>query len=163
MRAGRKWSVVFALVVPVWAVLAVAPPNRDSEAKSKPAPPVTLEGKVVPLADVVAKSGTKLDADAAPYWLALVSDDGKVYPLVKDGGSRLFFADKALRDRRMRLLGRLIPGSQMLRVMSVNSLIKGVPHEVYYYCDICSIRRGEKMICECCGGKMELREVPLKK
>jgi hypothetical protein len=118
---------------------------------------------VVPLADLVAKQGTKLDADAAPYWLALVADDGKVYPLVKDGSSRLFFKDKALLNRPMRIIGRLIAGSQMLRVQTVHSLIKGVPHEIYYYCDICSIRRGEKMICECCGGKMDLREEPLKK
>src|SRR5262245_25901261 len=67
--------------------------------------PRYFEGKVVPLDDVVAKSGTKLDADAAPYWLALVTDDGKVYPLVKDGGSRLFFRDKALLNRPMRLWG----------------------------------------------------------
>jgi hypothetical protein len=157
----RRWAVLLAFV-PLGAVVAAAPPARDSQ-KKKTAETGYFKGKVVPLADVVAKSGSKLDADAAPFWLALAGDDGKVYPLVKDAGSRLFFADKALQGRPMRLRGKLIPGSQLLRVMAVNSLIKGVPHEVYYYCDICSIRRGEKMICECCGGKMELREVPLKK
>ena len=45
----------------------------------------------------------------------------------------------------------------------VQSLIKGVPHEVYYWCDVCAIRRGEKMICECCNGPMELVEQPVKK
>jgi hypothetical protein len=48
-------------------------------------------------------------------------------------------------------------------VASVNSIVKGELCEVYYWCDICSIRRGEKMVCECCGGPMELHEVPLKK
>src|SRR5690349_744346 len=33
------------------------------------------KGKVVPLASVLAKHGAKLDADAAPHWLALVGDD----------------------------------------------------------------------------------------
>ena len=52
------------------------------------------------------------------------------------------------------------------RFTSLNTTIRlreGKLHEVYYWCDICSIRRGEKMTCECCGGPMELREEPLKK
>jgi hypothetical protein len=93
-----------------------------------------------------------------------VTDDGKVYPLVKDGGSRLFFKDPALLNRPMRLTARLLPGSQMLQVLSARSLIKGEPYEIYYWCDICSIKRGEKMAaCECCGGPMELKEEPVKK
>jgi len=34
---------------------------------------------------------------------------------------------------------------------------------VYYWCETCAIRRDypEKGVCECCGGPMELREVPL--
>jgi hypothetical protein len=158
MGTGKRWAVVVAVVLPLGAMLAAAPARKEKDAK-----PATFTGKVVPLADLVAKSGTKLDADAAPHWLALVGDDGKVYPLVKDAQSRLFFLDAALRNRPMRLTGRLLPGSQVLRVLGVRSLIKGVPHEVYYFCDICSIRRGEKMICECCGGKMELREEPVAK
>jgi hypothetical protein len=115
------------------------------------------------MADLAAKEGARLDADAAPHWLALVTEDGKVYPLLKDAGSRLFFKDKALLNRPMRLLAKPLPGSQVLRVLGVHSLIKGVPHEVYYWCNVCSIRRGEKMTCECCGGPMELREEPVKK
>ncbi len=121
------------------------------------------KGKVVPLADLVAKDGSKLDADAAPHCLVLVGDDGKVYPLVKDSGARMFFNDPALLDRPMRLTGRLLPGSQILRVTAVHSYIKGQLHEVYYWCDICSIRRGEKMVCECCGGPMDLHEDPVPK
>ena len=124
---------------------------------------VTITGKVVPLADLVAKTGSRLDADAAPHWLALVTDDGKVYPLVKDAGARLFFKDPALLNRPMQLTGKMLPGSQILRVLLVRSVKKGELHEVYYWCDICTIKRGEKDICECCGGPMELREVAIKK
>jgi hypothetical protein len=130
---------------------------------SEPAELQTYSGKVVRLADVVAKSGTKLDDDASPYWLALTTDDGKVYPLVKDSGARLFFKDPALLNRPVHLTARLIPGSSLLRVASVRTVVKGEENEVYYWCDICSIKRGEKNICECCGGPMELREVPVKK
>src|SRR5262249_2545009 len=155
---GRS-TPLFVLAVALASVYAAAPAVKP-KGEDKPR---YFEGKVVPLADVVAKSGTKLDADAAPFWLALVGDDGKVYPLVKDGGSRLFFQDKALLNRPMRLLGKLVPNSTLLRVLGVQSLIKGVPHDVYYWCDVCSIRRGEKMTCECCGGKMDLIEEPAKK
>ena len=147
-------------------LLALGPFLVGAASGQRPGPAAGLsqfEGKVVPLADLVARAGGKLDADAAPHWLALVSTDGKAYPLVKDDGSRLFFKDRALLNRPMRLTGRLLPGSQLLRVLAVHSLIKGVPHEVYYWCDTCAIRRGEKNVCECCGGPMELREEPLRR
>jgi hypothetical protein len=117
-----------------------------------------FKGKVLPLADVLAKQGVKLDADAAPYARALVTDDGKVYPLVKDPGSRMFFQDKELLNRPMRLTGKLVPGSTLLQVINVHSYKDGKLHDVYYWCDICTIRRYEGGICECCGGPMERKE-----
>src|SRR5438046_1284295 len=102
----RRSAPLLVVAVVLGTVYAAAPPVRP---KAEDAAPRTFDGKVVPLADVVAKSGTKLDADAAPYWLALVCDDGKVYPLVKDAGSRLFFRDKALLNRPMRVVGKFVP------------------------------------------------------
>jgi hypothetical protein len=128
-----------------------------------PAELATFSGKVVRLADEVAKTGDKLDADAAPYWLALAAEDGKLYPLVKDDGSRLLFKDPFLLNRPVRLTGRLVPGSTLLRVAVVRTVVNGQECEVYYWCDICSIKRGEKNVCECCGGPMQLREEPVKK
>jgi len=119
-------------------------------------------GKVRPLAEVLDKHGAKLDADAAEHWLALVTDDGKTYPLVKDDGSRMFFKDKTLLDRPMRLTGRVIPKTQMLQVMKVQSYVKGELRDVFYWCDICSIRTYEPGPCSCCQAPMELREEPAK-
>ena len=54
--------------------------------------------------------------------------------------------------------------SELLQVVAVHSYNKTDELcDVFYWCDICSIRRGEKMTCERCGGLMELREVPVKK
>ncbi len=128
-----------------------------------PIKPKDFKGKVVPLAKLLEKFGSRLDPDAAPHWLALVTDDVKVYPLIKDDGSRLFYNDPRLLNRPMVLTGRLFQDTHLLKVLSVRSVIKGKLHEVYYWCDICSIRRGQKQICECCGGPMELREVPVTK
>jgi hypothetical protein len=122
------------------------------------------KGKVVPLAEIMEKMGAKLDADAAPCWLALVSDDGKIYPLIKDDGSRIFFKDTRLLNRPMRLTGRLLPGSHLLQVVEVHSYNqKNELQAVYYWCDICSIKRYERKLCDCCGAAMELREEPIQK
>jgi hypothetical protein len=157
-RLFHRLSVILACVFGLAPLLVAAADPKTPAPKTE-----YYKGKVVPLADLVAKAGSHLDADAAPYWLSLAGDDGKIYPLVKDSGSRLFFKDPALLKRPMRLTGRLLPGSQLLRVTAVHSYIKGELHDVYYWCDICSIRRGEKNICECCGGPMVLHEDPLPK
>lgn len=153
-RRLRRPLPLLVLAAVLGAAYAAAPPAKPDER------PRAYEGKVVPLADVVAAGGTKLDADAAPHWLGLACDDGKVYPLVKDSASRLFFLDKSLLNRPMRLTARFVPGTTLLRVLRVQSLVRGGAHDVFYWCDVCSIRRGEKMICECCNGPMELREEP---
>lgn len=122
--------------------------------------PEFFKGKVVPLAEVLKKAGVRLDADAAPHWLALVGDDGKVLPLIKDDGARLFFKDARLLHRPMRLTGHLLADGRLLQVVQVHSYHHGKLHEVYYWCDICAIKRFEKQICDCCGGPMELKEEP---
>ncbi len=157
-RLSRRLSLTLACLIGLAPLF-----TGDANSKKPPAMTEYYKGKVVPLADLVAKVGSRLDPDATPHWLALVGDDGKVYPLIKDSGSRMFFKDPALLKRPMRLTGRLLPGSQLLQVTAVHSIIKGELHEVYYWCDICSIRRSEKNLCECCGGPMELHEEPIKK
>ena len=138
-RLGLGGAAVFCML-PVMFAPAEAPPGQ---AKAAPAKNEAFKGKVVRLADFVEKHGSKLDPEAAPHWLALATDDGKVYPLIEDDGGRMFFKDGKLLNRPMRLIGQL--------------------HEVYYWCDVCSIKRFEKKKCDCCGGPMELREEPVKK
>jgi hypothetical protein len=119
-------------------------------------------GNVVPLRDLLEKIGSRLDPDAAPHWLALVTKDGKVFPLIRDDGAQMFYKDVSLQKRPMRLTGKLFADTHLLQVLSVNSLRNGKLHEVYYWCDICSIRRTAPGKCECCGGPMMLREEPVK-
>ena len=118
-------------------------------------------GKVVPLADLLKNEKVRLDADASPHWLALVTDKGKVYPLVKDEGARMFFKDKQLLNRPMRLTGYLVGDTNFLKVIQVHSVKNGKLHDVYYWCGICVIKRFEPNDCECCGYPMEFREEPI--
>lgn len=129
------------------------------------APPAvkTFDGKVVTLAGILEKQGAKLDRDAAGVSLALATNDGKTYPLIKDDGSRMFFLDPTLLNRPMRLTGKLLADGKLLQVTQIQSLVKDELHDIYYWCDICAIKRFEKKECECCGAPMELREVKVKK
>ncbi|OAI48152.1 hypothetical protein AYO44_07785 [Planctomycetaceae bacterium SCGC AG-212-F19] len=121
-----------------------------------------LKGKVIALAGYFEKQGAKLDKDAAEQWYALQGDDGKLYPLIKDEGSRMFFTDPRLLNRPMRLTGRIVGDGPFFQVFQVHSYLNGQLHDVYYWCDVCTIKRFEKKDCECCGAPMELREIPVK-
>ena len=136
--------------------LVVACPAGAAEKAAKAA---AYTGKVVTLASLLEAKGVALDADAAPVGLVLQADDGKVYPLVKNDGSRMFFKDKALLGRTVRLTGRLVAGSSMLDVSAVQTLVKGKPHEAYYWCENCQLAYSEPGECLCCGAKVKLVEV----
>ena len=155
MKLANLTIAFFAVLLALVAQATLAEPETKT---------VQLEGKVVPMAGILEKFGSRLDPEAAPHWLALVTNDGKTYPLIKDDGSRLFFSDPRLQNRAMRISGRLFQDTHLLQVLSVNSVKNGQLHEIYYWCDICSIRRNELLKkCDCCGGPMELREEPVKK
>ena len=152
---------IFGASIALVILLAFFSPAGGADKEPKT---IQLDGKVVPLAGILEKFGSRLDAEAAPHWLALVTQDGKIYPLIKDDGSRLFFSDPHLQNRTMRVTGRLFQDTHLLQVLSVNSVKNGQLFEIYYWCDVCSIRRNELLKkCDCCGGPMELREEPTKK
>ena len=92
----------------------------------------------------------------------MIADDGKVYPLVKDPGSRMFFKDPQLLNRPVKITGRLLGEAKLLQVLSVRSVVKGQLHEPYYWCDVCKIKRFEPNACDCCGADLEFREEPVK-
>ena len=144
-------ALLFALGPFLFAPTSAAPPKAPSQ----------FTGKVVPLKDLLEKGGSRLDRDAAPFWLALVADDGKVHPIIKDDGGRRFFKDARLQNRPVQITGRLFGDTGLLQVVSVHGLKDGKPTELYYWCDICAIKRHELMTCECCGGPMELKEEPV--
>jgi hypothetical protein len=154
----RRVGLCLALGLGLAPLILAAAGTKRAEVKSQ-----YFKGKVVPMAAMLKEFGSRLDADGAPHWKALVTADGKVYPLIRDDGSRMFFNDPKLLNRPMRITGRLFKDTKLLQVLTVHSYHKGKLYEVYYWCDICAIRRGQKQMCECCGGPMELREVPLEK
>jgi hypothetical protein len=145
------------LLTAALALSLAASPSPAAEKKAA-AKASHFQGKVVALAELLKKKDVKLDADAAPATLALEADDGKVYPLVKNDGSRMFFKDKALLNRPMRLTATLVAGG-LLDVSAAHSVVKGKLHEVYYWCDNCALAYSEPGECICCGAAVKLVEV----
>jgi len=156
-RNVRRLGIVSALTLALLPIMFSRAADEKGTFKTQ-----HYNGKVVSLIALLAKSDVKLDTDAAGHWRALVTDDGAAYLLIKDAGSRMFFQDPVLLDRPMRLTGRVLPKTNLLQVVNVHSYRQGKLHEVYYWCDICTIRGYEKTKCGCCGAPMELREVPVK-
>ncbi len=145
------FAAILGLEIAVWSA---AKPSTAT---------LTLEGQVVKLAELLKADDVQVDADAVPFALALRTQDGKLLPIVKTLGSRALFQDGRLLNRPLQVRGRLAGGGSILVIDRFYTLANGVPHEVYYWCETCAIRRDypDKGVCECCGGPMELREVPL--
>ena len=92
--------------------------------------------------------------------MAIVTADGKLYVLVKTAKSRLLFMDKQLANRQFRLTGKVVPGTQMLKVEQVQTIKEGKVFNVDYWCENCELAASEPGKCFCCGAETALRETP---
>jgi hypothetical protein len=124
--------------------------------------PVTLHGQVVDL-NVELKRQHKVDiaAKAPPIWV-LKTVDGRIYTLLKTRRSLALFDDPRLRGRELIVKGRVFPKTQVLEVTFIQSVRKGVVHDVFYYCDICIIKFLAPGPCVCCREPVVLMEKPAK-
>jgi hypothetical protein len=147
--------VAMTLFVPAAHPLAPAADPKPAE-QARP-----FTGKVLPLGTVLARHGVKLDAAAAAA-VALVTDAGTTYLLVKDDASRLLFLDKHLHDRPVKLTARIIPGTHLLKVEKVQTVVKGQVCDIDYWCENCQFANPQPGPCRCCGGETVFRELPAK-
>lgn len=92
----------------------------------------------------------------------LVGDDRATFPLVEDGASEMLFQDKRLRDHPVRLTAVRVRGTNVLRVVRVQTVGKDGVFDVDYWCEVCQISLSHPGACYCCGQEAELRERPAK-
>jgi len=156
--AGAFLSTVLTSVV-----LAEAPlqPQNEAPAISKEAQ--VLNGTVLTLAKALQQKEIAHDKDLPESTLALATSDGQIFLIVKDEGSRALFKDRELHARPVQLVAVTIPGSQLLKVERIRTLVDGELREVDYWCEKCALRYSEPGICICCGAQAERRELPVKK
>lgn len=141
-------AALLALVVFVAPARPADPPADGTEA--------VVTGTVLPMAKALEKTGVKADADTPG--VALVTDTGKVYPLVKEELSRMLFVEPKLQSRAVRLTAKVVPGTTLLRVSGVQTVKDGKVYDVDYWCDNCQLFALSPGPCKCCGGPTVLRE-----
>jgi hypothetical protein len=84
----------------------------------------------------------------------------RYYTLLRNAGSEALFVDKRFKERELRLFGRVFPSSSVLEVNRFLWYRDGKLMDVYYWCEVCSIRGVDPGPCACCQAKVELREKP---
>jgi hypothetical protein len=97
--------------------------------------------------------GLRLEGDAPP-------GAPRYYTLLRTPLSEALFADERFRKHDLVVTGRTFPGTLLLEVTRFQWRRDGKLHDVFYYCDVCSIRGVDPGLCACCQGKVELREEP---
>jgi hypothetical protein len=147
---ARSLLVALALTSAAWTY-----PSSSSES-------VTLQGKVVTLAEALQSRGLglKLDPDSIAKQVVLLAEDGTVLPLLNDEGSRALFVDERLRNCRSEIKGRRFTGVPYIQVLSFKVELGGRLETPEYYCDICAISVPYPRICDCCQGPTTLRARP---
>ena len=144
----RPFGLVAALLLA--GVCAGQPPKPPAPAEA----PRVFTGKVVPVAAPKGKS----DAKAEERGVTLVADDGTSYPLIEDDVSRMFFVDKNLQNRPVRITGFQVPGTKDLRVVRGQLVKDGKIYDFDYWCDQCQISLLLPGPCYCCGDEAIFRE-----
>jgi hypothetical protein len=136
-------------------------PGKEQPQEAKETAPVVLRGRIIQI-NFKLKNERGVDINAATAPLLGFKADGKIYTLVKTRNSLALFTDERLRERELILKGRLFEGSQLFEATVIQSVHKGVVHDLYYYCDICAIKSLTQEACACCQEPVRLVEEPVK-
>ena len=142
-------------------VLAAASRGRADE-PAKPAPDFHQEwirGKVVWLAEALkSEFGISTVSEVAESSLAILTDEGQLFPLVENLRGRAFRKDERLRGKEMEILARRYDKQPLVQVLRVYQLDGERRYEVDYWCDVCAIVMYEKGACACCQDDNRLRK-----
>ncbi|MSU62174.1 MAG: hypothetical protein EXS31_07240 [Pedosphaera sp.] len=98
--------------------------------------------------------------DRQPQW-AFRMADGKTYRVLRTQLSESIFLDGRLREKELILKALPVERDSAIEVRVIHSMKEGVEHELYYYCDICSIKSASPEICACCREPVRLVEKPI--
>jgi hypothetical protein len=129
---------------------SLAEDKQPSALPAQPAankPVVELKGNLVPASD-------KPRAD-----MGFKTESGVVYTLVSNRMSSALFIDTNLQSKTLVLKGRVLPDAHTFEVTgNLRSIRDGKIHELYYYCDVCSIPGSDPGPCMCCREPVYLIE-----
>lgn len=87
----------------------------------------------------------------------------RYYVILRTALAEALFVDKRFKGRELRLEGKRFPDSAVIEVIRIQWLRDGKLVDLYYWCDVCSIKGADPGPCACCQGKVRLREEPVRK
>ncbi len=149
------------------AVVSIAVFGQQKLFAADPAPEssadvVVLRGRVVCL-DALAATPADPAADPCNQPGArfeLRTSTGEAVGFLPEDARAGILIDPEVRTRELEVHGWRRPGGA-LEVLSVYSIVGGVPHHLHYRCDVCNITTSAPGPCWCCGAPFELREEPV--
>ena len=90
------------------------------------------------------------------------SEAGDFYSLLRAPTSEALLTDTNLHTRTLLVKGKVFPKTHILEVVgNLHSVKDGKLNELYYYCDICSIKTSVPGPCMCCREPVHLVEEPV--
>ena len=104
-----------------------------------------------------AKSEYDCEMDGGRY--ALITAQGIMYLFDTSDQRALIFREPRVRDKTMRIHGQL--SDNELTIVNLYSISGGVPHRMYYRCEVCNITAYAPGPCWCCQEDFEFRETPV--
>ncbi|MBI1325465.1 hypothetical protein GC170_20055 [bacterium] len=120
----------------------------------------TFEGVVRPLSEIAKSRKISSDSEPLAGLMALETKDGRAIPLLSDEGGRMYYLDKAMRGRQVRLKMIERPDFPVAEVIQSEVMHEGRWRVPQYYCDVCTIAVRYPQVCLCCQGPMEFRYRP---
>ena len=167
--------LVFLVVTTLFAAMGRHRPASDSFAcaetppvvKSKETPntPTAFRarGRLVCLAEEMKE---RFGAEVQPvhghvlgFRLEKSSPAGLRYPVIlRTAQSEALYVDERFKKHTLILSGRVFPGTGILELSGWQWQRDGKSYEVYYWCDVCTIRGLTPGACACCQAEVELRE-----
>lgn len=88
----------------------------------------------------------------------LPADTARYYTLLRTDQSEALYVDKRFSDHTLILTGRTFPQTNLLEVSGWQWYRGDQLFDVYYWCEVCSIRGFDPGLCACCQAPVELRE-----
>jgi len=122
---------------------------------------VSLRGRVICHTEELQKSYQVIpDCDTRGHVYALKAGDGKLYPFLPVDTAAAVWLDELYRRRDLQVTARLFSPTNFIEAIKFQSWRDGRLHDLYYYCDVCSITTHKPGPCECCQDPVQFRETP---
>jgi hypothetical protein len=157
MRPAARVLIVAAIgVVVCTAAIRAADPPGDASTEV-----VAVRGRIVCLDAATATfddpANDPCNQPGARFELR--TSAAEVVHFLPEDSRAAIFTDPQVRAKEIEVRGWRRAGDA-IEILSVHSIVAGVPHHLHYRCDVCNITTDAPGPCWCCGKPFELREEP---